>query len=286
MSENKVQDIKVKMDGYISKLCKELRQGYTDSFKQYLTVVSVFHKYSFGNQMLIAMQMPSASRVAGYNTWKKLNRQVKAGEKSIKILAPIKTKRVVKKKDGSDEEKFGLWFRAVSVFDLSQTEGEELPNPFEGIEEDRAGIYMKLKTSVEKRGISVEEKTLQFGVMGVSYGGRVEIDESLGAKNKALVLIHEIAHELLKHSEAEGRLLSRGFKECQAEATAYIVAAHFGENSELSRDYLLNWGNTEKELKENLSAVIKASQEIINMLTEDRKDGSDSVSEEEEQNAA
>lgn len=285
MSENKIQEIKEKMDLYVSKLCQELKEGHTDSFKQYLKVIASFHRYSFGNQMLIAMQKPEATRVAGFQTWKSMGRYVKKGEKAIKILAPISKKRVVKKADGSEEEKKSLWFRAVSVFDISQTEGDEIPDALNQAGKDNFGIYTKLKAALEARNIRVDEGNLPLGVYGVSYGDRIEIAPWLEPKTRALVLIHEAAHSLL-HRGSENASLSRGFKECQAEATAYIVANYFGETSEMSRDYLLNWGNTEKELKENLSAVIKASQEIIEMLSEIKEESDNVESEEEELIAA
>ena len=265
MSENKTQVIKDNMNQYISKLCNELRQGHSDLFKSYLKVISKFHKYSFGNQMLIASQMPTATRVAGFKAWQKLGRQVKKGEKAIYVLAPSKGKRKVSK-SGEEKEVDCLWFRAVPVFDSSSTEGEELPEWCHDLGEDTLNVYNRLKAAMIQRGISVTECKISGGALGVSYGGRIEIEESMDPMNKALVLIHEVAHEIL-HRGSENSALSRGFKECQAEATAYVVAQHFGMDSPFTKDYLLNWGNKEEELKENLTAVIKASQEIIEILS-------------------
>ena len=264
MANDKVQAIKDSMDVYVTKLCKELKEGHTENFKSYLSVVSKFHSYSFSNQMLIASQMSTASKVAGFQTWKKLGRSVKAGSKSIKILAP----RIGKRADESgNEESFIKYFGLVSVFDISQTEGDELPKWHHSLGEDTQNIFGRLKTIMEKKGILVEEREIAGGALGASYGGRVAIDPKLDPKNKALTLIHEFAHEIL-HKGSENVSLSRGFKECQAEATTFIVASYFGEESPFSKDYLLNWGNGEAELRENLTSVIKASQEIINLLSD------------------
>lgn len=264
MANDKIQAIKDSMEQYISKLCKELQEGHTDNFKNYLTVVSKFHQYSFGNQLLIAAQMPEATKVAGFQAWKKLGRNVKAGSKSIKIMAPKVSKR---KNDNDEEESVISYFLSVSVFDISQTEGEELPNWYRELGDDSLDLYNRLKAIMENKGITVTEKEMPSGKLGVSYGGRVEIDKNLDQKNKALTLIHEFAHELL-HKGSENKDLPKGFKECQAEATAYVVAAYFGEESPFSKDYLLSWGNKEAELRANLSAVMKASQEIINLLSD------------------
>lgn len=268
MSENnKTQVIKESINTYIDKLCLALKEGHTDFFKQYLKVISKFHSYSFGNQVLIASQNPNATRVAGFKTWQNLNRTVKKGEKAIYILAPIKGKKIVEK-DGKEEEKNCLWFRAVPVFDIAQTEGEELPTWTHSLGEDNLNIYNRLKSVMVRNGISVEEKSIAGGALGISYGGRVEIEQGLDPLNKALTLIHEYAHELL-HKGGENKSLSRGFKECQAEATCWVVAQHFGLDSPMSKDYLLNWGNNEEEVRKNLAQIIEASSFIIDILEQE-----------------
>jgi len=248
------------------KLAEQLQKGYSEDFKSYLKVASQFHRYSYNNQMLIFSQMPNATKVAGLRTWNKLGRRVKKGEKSIKIFGRPSIKRVVEKEDGTEEEiRFGSC-PILSVFDISQTEGEDIPNSMQSLGDEGLDLYVLLKEKMQAQGIEVTEKALFQGVQGVSFGGKVEILDSLDGNNKFLVLIHEFAHEIL-HKGSENRLLPRGIKECQAEATAYIVAASFGIESNISSDYLINWGNTAETLKSNLTEVVKASQLIINCLS-------------------
>ena len=255
-----------KINQIAEKLAEQLQKGYSEDFKNYLKVASQFHRYSYNNQMLIFSQMPKATRVAGLRTWNKLGRRVKKGEKSIKIFGRPSVKRVVQKEDGSEEEiRFGAC-PILSVFDISQTEGEDIPNSMQSLGDEGRELYLLLKEKMQASGIEVTEKALFQGVQGVSYGGKVEILDSLDWTNKFLVLIHEFAHEIM-HKGSENRLLPRGIKECQAEATAYIVAASFGIESNISSDYLINWGNTSETLKSNLTEVVKASQIIINCLS-------------------
>lgn len=271
------------LENQIEQLCKEMEEGHTEGFKKYLEVASKFRRYSFGNLMLIYCQRPDATRVAGFNTWKSLGRSVKKGEKSIKILAPIPFKMNREKDDGSVVEQNGLYFRAVSVFDISQTEGKDVPSfsEHEGLlGDDKLGLYEKLKAIMNEKGIVVEEKKIPGGALGVSYGGRVEIDPDLAPKGKVTTLIHEFAHELLKHS-SENKDLTREVKECQAESVTYVVTSYFGEKSEMSRDYILNWKNTPKTLREQVSAILKAAAIIIDALEE-----SLSLKKEEDRNEA
>lgn len=255
-----------KINQMAEKLAEQLQKGYSEDFKNYLKVASQFHRYSYNNQMLIFSQMPNATRVAGLRTWNKLGRRVKKGEKSIKIFGRPSVKRVVQKEDGTEEEiRFGAC-PILSVFDISQTEGEDIPNSMQSLGDEGRELYLLLKEKMQDSGIEVSEKALFQGVQGVSYGGKVEILDSLDWTNKFLVLIHEFAHEIM-HKGSENRLLPRGIKECQAEATAYIVAASFGIESNISSDYLINWGNTAETLKSNLTEVVKASQIIINCLS-------------------
>jgi antirestriction protein ArdC len=286
MSEtNKTNVMKEKMDQYINKLALELEGGHTELFKEYLKVVSKFHKYSFGNQMLISMQNPAASHVAGFKTWQSLGRQVRKGSKAIYILAPCKSKKTVTT-GGKDEEKPFIWFRSVPVFDVSSTDGEALPEWYHSLGDDTLNIFNRLKAAMIERGIPVTECSIPGGALGRAYADRIEIEESLDPMNKALTLIHEAAHVLLKH-QGENKNLSREFKEAQAEAATFCVSQHFGVDSPFTKDYLISWKATDGVLRENLTAITKVSQEIIDILIcEEVAESKVSVSEELEQIAA
>jgi antirestriction protein ArdC len=273
---SKTQEIREQMIGYVSKLINDLQSGYSDSFKQYLKVQSRFRRYSFGNTMLISCQLPQATQVCGFQVWKSLGRSVKKGEKAIYIYAPAFFKK--KEKEGekkvNDDQDYIRYFKAVPVFDISQTEGQDLVNPFITEREDNLQMYSRLKSAVEQRGIVVEEKPLFGGMMGYCANvTNIAIHSGLGPMDKFAVLVHETAHSFLKHGSEENRHLTKGQKECQAEATTYLVMQHFGQETEISKDYLVNWGTNEKVLKENLSAILEVSEEIISILSiDDRAD--------------
>lgn len=281
---NKNDKLKVevtKINQMAEKLADQLSKGYTEDFKQYLQVASQFHNYSWNNQMLIFAQCPTATRVAGFSTWNKLGRRVKKGGKSIKIFGRPRFKKTLEKTDGTEEEIYYGGCPVLSVFDISQTEGEEISvSCFKALGDEGLELYSLLKDQMQLQGIKVSETLIAGGAQGVSYGGRVEILQTLDGTNKLLTLIHEFAHELL-HKGSENRLIPRGIKECQAEACAFIVASYLGIESPISSDYLINWGNTVETLKANLTPVIQASETIINLISSANMDVTENQTEEE-----
>lgn len=268
-----------KIDSMIEKLSEDLKKGHSEYFKEYLVVASKFHKYSFGNQILILCQRPTASRVASYDDWKnKFNRQVKKGAKGIKILVPIFKKIEVENNGMVQEEKRLVSYRIGNVFDVADTEGEEIPKFFYGLGDEYTRMYNTLKGIIQKNGVQVVEENTG-NAMGSTNGQVIKIHPDQDGNNKFLTLIHELAHTLL-HFGPDRASLTTGLKECQAEATAYIVAKYFGLESPISADYLLNWGNDSETLKANLKPVIRASQTIINQLIEEQ-DVSESLTNQE-----
>ena len=258
-----------KIDQLVEKLSEELNKGYSENFMKYLATASKFHKYSFGNQILISVQNPVATQVASYDDWKnKFNRQVKRGSKAIKILVPVFAKtEVVNSQGQKEEEKRLVSYRVGNIFDIADTEGDEIPKFFTELGDQGQSYYETLKGIMEQEGIKVVEENLGK-VQGLSSGKLVKINVTLDGTNKFLTLIHEYAHEVL-HKGSENATLARGLKECQAEAVAYIVGNYFGVESPVSSDYLQNWGNNATTLKENLKPVIRASQLFINQLVQE-----------------
>lgn len=263
--ENTGKMFKQNLDELAQKLLKELNEGHSASYLDYLKFASQFHSYSFGNIMLIKSQMPHATRVASFNRWKELGRSVKKGEKSLKVLAPL----LAKKKDGSGNEEMVCYgFKAVAVFDYSQTDGDPIPQaPLYANSDEHLDLYLKLKLQVEKKGILLEEVDREVGWFG-SYGsGVIKINQNLSNHDKALTIIHEMAHWLLKH-DSDLKHLTKAEKECQAESAAFIVAEAVGMKAEVSRDYLLSYGNDAKVFLRNLDTIFKVSQEILDMLSD------------------
>ena len=257
----------------IEDITKKLEEGVAgvfqgEGYKTFLNVMAKFHSYSFNNCVLIAMQMPEATRVAGFRSWQtNFNRKVKKGEKAIKILAPIPRKytKEVENEDGEMELREIRYtaFRAVPVFDVSQTEGEELPSickKLEGTVEGFSDLIAKLE---ELSPVQVEYKEIQGSANG--YYSHTEniivVDAGMSEQQTVKTLIHEIAHAILhnKDNGIEKEADSRT-KEVQAESIAYTVCNWLGmDTSEYSFGYVAGWSEG-KELKE-----LTASMEVIRM---------------------
>ena len=269
-----------------------------DRYKEYLRVMSKFHNYSFNNTLLIAMQKPDASLVAGFQSWKNnFKRNVVKGEKGIKILAPspFKIKQEMEKIDpatqkpviGADgkpvkEEKEITIpaFKVVSVFDVSQTEGKELPDiavdMLTGDVERFKDVFAALeKTSPVPIGFEKIE--------GNSHGyyhleeKRIAIDEGMSELQTIKTAIHEIAHAKLHDidpnapKEEQADRPDRRTREVQAESVAYAVCQHYGlDTSDYSFGYVAGWssGRELDELKSSLETIRSTAAEIINSIDE------------------
>ena len=287
----------------LKEITDRLEQGITELFdseryKEYLRVMSKFHNYSFNNTLLIAMQKPDASLVAGFQSWKNnFKRNVVKGEKGIKILAPspFKIKQEMEKIDpatqkpviGADgkpvkEEKEITIpaFKVVSVFDVSQTEGKELPDiavdMLTGDVERFKDVFAALeKTSPVPIGFEKIE--------GNSHGyyhleeKRIAIDEGMSELQTIKTAIHEIAHAKLHDidpnapKEEQAGRPDRRTREVQAESVAYAVCQHYGlDTSDYSFGYVAGWssGRELDELKSSLETIRSTAAEIINSIDE------------------
>lgn len=263
----------------------------SEKYKDFLNTVSKFHKYSINNCILIALQKPDASYVASFNTWsKKLNRKILPGSKGIKIIAPVmykkevyvdkkdpKTGEIIKKDDGTSEKvKKTVFkrtgFKAENVFDISQTEGQELTLSL-GVDELKGDVknYNVFLESLER----VCPVPIFFQNTGEAKGyfNRAEnfiaVGENMSEVQTLKTLIHEMTHQRL-HSigNAAGKEneLSRDTKEVQAESVAYTVCQHYGiDTSDYSFGYIAGWahGREMEELKDSLSVIRTTASEMI-----------------------
>jgi hypothetical protein len=248
----------------IAALTAQLAAGNSAALTQYLGTMSRFHNYSFGNVMAIAMQRPDAVRVAGFHTWKDLGRNVKKGEKAIRILAPM----VGKAKDAATGEDaarvFG--FRSVCVFDISQTEGKELP-ALARPEGHVGNALAKFLAFAADSGITVEFVADLGGAEGVSFGGRIQLLEEKAEAERVTVLAHELAHELL-HKQDRKNAGDKNRRELEAEAVAFIVGNAIGlEMSTASADYIRLYDGSAESLTESLDGISKASRLLLAALS-------------------
>src|SRR5256714_12692415 len=198
----KLEEIKNKTKDAVDYLVQSLESGHSEVLTQYLGTIARFHTYSFGNIMLIARQKPDATNVAGLRTWNSLGRFVKRGEKGIFILAPMVGKRSTKdvatdepSDDATTEGQRTLYgFRAVYVFDVSQTEGTELPILTE-VNGDVSGYRERLFKFVEAQSVEISFSERIAPAKGLSYGGEKTLLSRVQPAPEFSTLVHEIAHE-------------------------------------------------------------------------------------------
>ncbi|CCQ68748.1 hypothetical protein CWATWH0402_1030 [Crocosphaera watsonii WH 0402] len=256
-----------------------LSEGLTEllesgDWQKYLKVQSQFHNYSFNNVMLILSQFPEASRVAGYQHWQKLGRQVKKGSKSIKILAPLKRKMERENDKGELETKTGIvGFRTVSVFDVSQTEGDDLPEIVSPLSGDDQGLIDRLTAFSSQNNVPV----LFQGALGANgwcrYNGKtgqpieIVVDPLLPKQHQAKTLCHEIAHSILHSRTQYNDHIPRSQAELEAESVAFIVLHYFGiDSSDYSFPYVAGWQQGEdalENLRQSGIRIQKAANQVI-----------------------
>lgn len=244
-------------------LAAALKAGRSDQLTAYLAAMARFHRYSINNLFLILSQRPDATHVAGFQTWKQFNRFVRKGEKGIVILAPMLLRRKEEEGEGGGDSKPAkpiLRFRAVHVFDISQTDGEPLPNTarFAG---DPSGHLDRLKQHVIESGITLGQD-VPFGADGVSSGGRIGIRVGLAPAEEFAVLVHELAHERLH--KGDGRPKSRTVRETEAEAVAFVVSTAIGlEGGSSSSDYISLYDGNAETLAASLERIQRTAAEIL-----------------------
>lgn len=282
---SRVEDIRREIDTAVEGLAQP------EAWQDWLEYASKFHHYSFGNQILIRIQRPDATQVAGFNKWKELGRDVTKGEKAIWVQAPMSVKVKGKKKedadDGDNEDKRITLFRPVPVFDVAQTGGDPLPQPpmVEYTPEtgdapqrmhddldaliEREGFILEYRDLTVERGENAPEGYTDFN------SKRVVISTVYGDAHQAVTKAHELAHIKLGHGERGSEYHTkpggqRGTMEVEAESVAYVIGRHYGLKASGSAfPYIANWaqGDT-KKVKATAADVNKACKEILGSLSE------------------
>ena len=287
----------------LKEITDRLEQGIAELFdseryKEYLKVMSKFHNYSFRNTVLIAMQKPDASLVAGFSAWKNnFERNVMKGQKGIKIIAPspYKIKQEMQKidphtqkpiigKDGkpvTEEKEVTIpAYKVVSVFDVSQTEGKELPDI--AVDELTGDVdrYKDFFAALEKTSpVPIAFENIEGGSHGYYHleDKRIAINEGMSELQTLKTAIHEIAHaklhdiDLNAPKDEQQPHVDRRTREVEAESVAYTVCQHYGlDTSDYSFGYVAGWssGRELSELKSSLETIRSAAAEIINSIDE------------------
>jgi antirestriction protein ArdC len=264
-----------------AELLATLANGVADltnstAWRAWLDVQRRFHRYSWGNTLLIAAQRPDATRVAGFHAWLRLGRHVCKGEHGIAILAPVVPRLRVVDDDSGDER----WvagrphaFRVAHVFDVSQTDGEELAAPpvtrLEG--GDPSDWYTQLRDVAHGLEFTVEEDYLPDDVNGDCNHAlrRIRIEVRNGQRQQVKTLAHELGHAIL-HADRAG--LSREQAELEAESVAYIVCAGLGiDTSEYSFGYLAVWAGggeqARRAIAESAQRIQMAAHRVLDAVT-------------------
>ena len=285
----------------LKEITDRLEQGITELFdseryKEYLRVMSKFHNYSFNNTLLIAMQKPDASLVAGFTAWKnQFQRNVKKGEKGIKIIAPspFKIKQEMEKidpqtqkpvigRDGkpvTEEKEITIpAYKVVSVFDVSQTEGKELPDIAVDALTGDVEQYSDFFAALEKTSpVPIGFEKIEGGAHGYYHleDKRIALDEGMSELQTLKTAIHEIAHaklhdiDLNAPKDEQQPRVDRRTREVEAESVAYTVCQHYGlDTSDYSFGYVAGWssGRELAELKSSLETIRSAAADIINSI--------------------
>jgi len=254
----------------IKLLIEQLEAGHSEALTNYLTAMSRFHNYSFGNVLEITRQMPAATKVAGFWTWKNLGRNVKAGQKGIRILAPIVGVR--RKKDGESNkditkqnERVLVGFRNAYVFDISQTEGVDLPTMHE-VSGDPGENIDRLAAFLKGKGIQLVYNPNIAPSLGVSYGGRIAILPGQSKAEEFSTLVHETGHELL-HKAERRTATTKTVRETEAEAVAFVVGKAVGlVTGSASADYIQLYHGNASLLAESLEVIQQTASVILAAL--------------------
>jgi len=252
----------------------------SDQWRRHLGFQSKFRQYSFGNVILIVSQCPEATNVAGFRTWARLGRRVQKGQKAIWILAPMITPRSSNGPSDDDREICG--FKYVPVFDISQTDGEVLPEVCSRLAGDDPGAcFSGLVEVAQALDYTVGDAELAPGTNGLcSFDRRrIEVEVRNSPAQRVKTLAHEIAHAILH----EGRQ-DRSLAELEAESTAYVVCQQFGlDSGAYSFGYVATWAGGGEQAISRIRAscghIQRAATLMIDLLTASELDAADPAQE-------
>jgi antirestriction protein ArdC len=277
------------IDYWIEELERDVEEATaSEQFAEWLNVQAQFHDYSFRNSILIRRQCPEATRVAGYRAWQDLDRQVQSGEQAIWIRAPIRVRvcpscgdSVKRHGDCADETPTDAWpqtvvgFRSVAVFDISQTEGEPLPNLHHEAQGDADWLLDALSRLAATWNIEVRILADEAWPHGSAWGvygtatDRIDLRSRENTADLVRTFLHELAHARL-HPEVPVDSEQAAAFELDAEATAAIVGRHFGLDTSGSTWYLSAWSHDEDvSVAERCAQISATARDLIERIASD-----------------
>ena len=273
----KSSELRKTYEGYLETLIEEIKnEESSEIILDYFNFCSKFHKYSFYNRILIWLTRPEATLVAGFRAWQKFGRKVRKGESGIPIFAPMRVKRkhepkpdergIVEEMEGDvkqEEDRTVTLFKVVYVWDVSQTEGEPIPEAPDALSVigEAGSILPLLEGYISSCNIRLDYVGDLGSAQGVSMVGQIAVSKSLTDEEKFHVLAHELAHELL-HSREERIALSKKLKETEAEAVAYIVCRHFDLETK-APTYLAIYKAKDVDIRASLDRIVSTASKVI-----------------------
>ncbi|WP_392342557.1 ArdC-like ssDNA-binding domain-containing protein (plasmid) [Leifsonia sp. P73] len=271
------EEKKAQAEALHNSICDQVEQlRDSDQWRAFLDFAKAFHAYSLNNLLLILSQMPEASQVAGFRKWQSLGRQVRKGEKAIRIFGYSTKKITAEDENGDEVEKRVARFPILSVFDIGQTDlvdgaqdAGTLTAQLTGA--DDFGIVDALSTYLVEEGWTVQLRPIQGPKNGYTDPEEmvVVVDADLSPEHMAKTLIHETAHVVLGHTEDLAEYVEhRGLMETEAESVAYVVAGLIGfDTSAYSVGYIAGWSDADTDLiKSTAARVLRAAHQIAGIL--------------------
>ena len=277
-SKGKAKTTKELIDASIGVLIDALESGHSEVLTAYLSAMAKFHYYSFGNVLLIAMQKRDAPRVAGMYTWNQLGRRVRRGEKGIMIFAPMVGRKRRKETEDQNVEQADakattdrktdgklVGFRPVYVWDVSQTEGTELPK-LDEVQGNPAEQLPRLIEFVKSQNIKFEYSDNIAPARGLSYGGLIRLLPNMTPAEEFSTLVHELAHEMI-HKAERRTVITKTVKETEAESVAFVVSKAIGlDTGKASSDYIQLYHGNAALLQESLEVVQRTAAVILGAI--------------------
>ena len=267
MKHDEIQDL---VDRGIRELNEALAGGKSNQLKLFLETMARFPNYSFNNCMLIALQFPEATLIQGFHAWRKMGRTVIKGQKGIGIIAPM----VYKAKDddakspdeGDKDKRVVRGFKVVHVFDVSQTEGEDLPE-FAKVTGDPGANIAVVEQLIRNDGIELRYESIPGGAQGLSTKGAILIAPDLEPAKTLMTLVHEYAHEKLHADPERRKATTKTIRETEAEAVANVVCQAIGVDClKHSSDYIQLYRGDQNVLFKSLDHIQKTAAEILKAI--------------------
>jgi antirestriction protein ArdC len=270
---------KPKTAGPIEEVLDRLHTGIADltsseAWIAWLHAARKFHRYSFSNQLLIALQRPDATQVGGYRKWQQFGRQVRKGEKGITIIAPcahkVRRTTVDDRQDETDIRVTG--FTCTQVFDIAQTDGDLLPEICtQLLGDDPAGAFHRLEVVARALDFTVDVAPLDGSLNGDCNHGnrRIRVNAEVSPMQRVKTLSHELAHAWLHGPDRMPADMTRGLKELEAESVAYIVCQEVGiDSSQYTFGYVAGWAGdgASNAISTSAQRIVQAARIILDLL--------------------